>query len=189
MLSVALCASIQLQGATIKEIEQQKKAEEAKRTTIPKSIGKYVLIDKDDYSNTTELLSDIPVEKKDILMKAIYFSNIANDYDKRISGHVYDERVSKSSCEYVIKYTYEKYPEDTPQEAKKFADFSSDYGFVDTCIFNMVYSIAYEYQHDIDPKYLNKHYVRLQQDTHKRFNEKKAFVKWLQDIKFYDYII
>ncbi|WP_104718749.1 hypothetical protein [Helicobacter trogontum] len=177
-----LCVS--MQGATLKEIEAEKKAQKETQ----QKLGKYEVVLTLQDNTITELKKSIPAQKKDLLMKAIYYANIASDkYTQETMGHMFAENISNSgfTCEYIIESTYESGM--TEKDAKNSSYFKEEYGYADSCLLDIVWSLSWkEYAGIADKKYYSKTGLAFYDE--KKHKNKKAFVKWLNDIKFYDYI-
>ncbi len=182
---------VNMQGATLKEIEAQKKAEEAKQAQQLKNVvkNKYGVVY--DYKPIiTELKKDIPTKQKDWIMKLIALENANDEYvEQELKGHVipdgvglfgilvnYFEYCKEATEAYFKEYTYEK---------ERF--FTTKHHYADKCILGGVRQIARRHAGIYDKDQYDETELSSLFDEQK-YNEKKEFVKWLDEIKFYDYI-
>lgn len=192
-----LCGS--MQAATLKEIEAQKKAEQAKMEAEQKArqFGKYQVLlvnwEKEDVSILTELSDEIPQAKKDMYMKAVREANMRiakYEYSKNEIGHMIERNMHMTpgvDCELMTKYDpHPEYPQQKQKELRLVSEqaasvFVGKYGFVDLCTIGIVKHISETYQNVYDNK------------GHYSYNpaalaEKQSFAKWLKDVKFYEYV-
>ena len=184
---------VNMQSATLKEIEAKRKAEEAKHEQQVKDVvkNKYGVVY--DYQQVvTELKKDIPTKQKDWIMKLIALENANNEYvEQELKGHVipdgvglfgilvdYFEYCKEATEAYSKEYTYR-------QEKERF--FTTKYHYADKCILGGVRQIARKYSSIYDKDQYEESELPNSFNEQK-YNEKKEFVKWLDEIKFYDYI-
>ncbi|TLD84665.1 hypothetical protein [Helicobacter trogontum] len=188
-----LCVSVQ--GATLKEIEAQKEAEEKARSRSVSTLKENEVIIAYDDNVIAELAHDIPKDKKKILKQALYYSNVASEkyYKKEALGHVFEtNHVTSGLCnpEYLIEpyrnIEVTKLDRKRLLSGKHQAGSSFDatkYGFIDDCILAITWAAAREYEQTHNKQY----YWEGKGFSQTRLNEKKALQKWLDGV-FYPYI-
>lgn len=190
---------VNMQGATLKEIEAQKKAEEAKQAQQLKNVvkNKYgvvydgaILIGQTNIVYS-ELKKDIPTKQKDWIMKLIALENANNkDVEQELKGHVIAPQGSMMMMNNYISYCQEA----TEAYSKKDKDikeigrfFMTKHYYADKCILGGVREVAMKYSSIYDKDQYKESELSYSFNEQK-YNEKKEFVKWLDEIKFYDYI-
>ena len=183
---------VNMQGATLQEIEAKKKAEAKAQKEAQQTLKDNQVVIVWDNNVIAELANDIPDDKKKILKQAIYYANIASgEYSKAEWGHMIDSYyVSGLHCDKIIEpYKNIEYAK---IDREKFLNgeinttiyFGGKYGFVDTCILKTIFSATDSYKTIHSRKYYPKYSTSFSQA---RLNDKKALAKWLNDV-FYPYI-
>ena len=181
---------VNMQGATLKEIEAKKKAEAKAQKEAQQTLKGNQVVIVYDKNVIAELANDIPDDKKKMLKQAIYYANIAKgEYSKAEWGHMIDSY----GCDwFLIQYIIEPYKdiEWTKHDREKLLNgklnmgyFGGKYGFVDSCILETTYMTAGSYINTHSKKY----YGNFPGFSQTNLNNKKALAKWLNDV-FYPYI-
>ena len=180
---------VNMQGATLQEIEAKKKAEAKAQKEAQQTLKDNQVVIVWDNNVITELANDIPDDKKKMLKQAIYYANIASGkYSKAEWGHMIDGHVGDMThiIEPYKNIEWDKHDREKLLNGQGFngAYFDGKYGFVDTCILETMFRTTDSYKDTHSRKYYPKYSTSFSQT---RLNEKKALAKWLNDV-FYPYI-
>lgn len=180
---------VNMQGATLQEIEAKKKAEAKAQKEAQQTLKDNQVVIVWDNNVIAELENDIPDDKKKMLKQAIYYANIATGkYSKAEWGHMIDGYVGDMThiIEPYKNIEWDKHDREKLLNGQGFngAYFGGKYGFVDTCILETMSRATDSYKDTHSRKYYPKYSTSFSQT---RLNEKKALAKWLNDV-FYPYI-
>ena len=180
---------VNMQGATLQEIEAKKKAEAKAQKEAQQTLKDNQVVIVWDNNVITELANDIPDDKKKMLKQAIYYANIASGkYSKAEWGHMIDNDVAGLQCQHIKEpyrnIEYAKIDREKLLSGENGVYFGGKYGFVDTCILETMSRATDSYKDTHSRKYYTKYSTSFSQTN---LNNKKALAKWLNDV-FYPYI-